>query len=209
VTARWHGFYFITDSGLSVNGIVADVSEALRAGVAMVQYREKLKAYADCCEEAREVQRRCREAGVPFIVNDNVELARELGADGVHVGQEDMPAGEARSRLGPGAIIGVSVGSAEEARAAESQGASYVAVSPLFDTPTKTDAGPGLGLATLRQIRAAATLPIAAIGGLNAANIPAAIQAGADLICAISASLAGGAVHDNIRRLMAADKSSQ
>jgi thiamine-phosphate pyrophosphorylase len=202
VTAPWRGFYFITDSGLSVNGIVADVQEAIRAGVAMVQYREKLKPYADCRDEAGEVQLLCRAAGVPFIVNDNVELARELDADGVHVGQEDMPVSEARERLGPAAIIGVSVGSADEAKRAEADGASYMAVSPLFDTPTKADAGPGLGLETLRQVRAATSLPVAAIGGLNASNIPSALAAGADLICAISASLANGTVHDNIRRLM-------
>jgi thiamine-phosphate pyrophosphorylase len=204
MTAPWRGFYFITDSVLSVNGIKADVQEGLRAGAAMVQYREKNKSFAECRDEARDIQLLCRAAHVPFIVNDNVELARELGADGVHVGQEDMPVAEARERLGPDAIIGVSVGSADEAKKAEAHGASYVAVSPLFDTPTKPDAGPGLGLQTLRQIRAATTLPVAAIGGLNAANIPATLAAGADLICAISASLANGTVYDNIRRLMAA-----
>lgn len=199
---RWRGFYFITDSVLSQNGLIEDVRQALAAGVAMLQYREKNKPFSTCRDEAGEVQAMCRAANVPFIINDNVELARELGADGVHVGQEDAPAHEARMVLGPDAIIGVSVGSVEETRTAEAAGASYVAISPLFDTPTKADAGPGLGLETLRQIRSATTLPLAAIGGLNASNIPSAQDAGADLICAISASLANGTVYDNIRALM-------
>jgi thiamine-phosphate pyrophosphorylase len=144
----------------------------------------------------------CRAAGVPFLVDDRVELAKEIGADGAHVGQSDMALREARAILGPAATIGVSVATVAEARAAEDAGADYLAVSPVFATATKLDAGPGVGLAGIAAIRAATTLPLAAIGGIGPANIRDVRRAGADLICAISASLAGGTVTENIRQLM-------
>lgn len=200
--ARWQGFYFITDGRLTENGIVEDVRQAISAGSVMVQYREKDKPWSERRTDAVEVQNLCREAGVVFIVNDDVDLARDIGADGVHVGQEDTPPGEARRVLGPEAVIGVSVGSADEARRAEAAGASYLAVSPVFSTDTKLDAGPGVGIDGVRAIREVTRLPLAAIGGLNRDNIPAVLEAGADLICAISASLAGGRVTENIRELM-------
>jgi len=199
---RWRGFYFITDAALSQNGVKEDSRQALQAGVAMLQYREKNQPLELCRAEARELQKLCAAAGVPFIINDNVELALSLGADGVHVGQEDTAPQEARRVLGPDAIIGVSVGSVAEARKAEKTGASYLAVSPVFATPTKADAGPGVGIEGLSAIRAITKLPLAAIGGINQQNIVAIMAAGADLICAISASLAEGRVHENIRFLM-------
>lgn len=199
---RWRGFYFITDAGLSVRGVMEDARKALDADIAMLQYREKNKSADEREAEAKKILELCRRAGVPFIVNDDVDLAKKLGADGVHVGQEDMEAGEARRLLGERAIIGVSVGTVAEARAGEAAGASYLAVSPVFETGTKLDAGPGLGIEGVRAIRAVTSLTLAAIGGLNADNIPAVRKAGADLICAISASLAGGGVKENITALM-------
>ncbi len=201
---RLSGFYFITDSGLTSGGVPGDVAAAIAGGAALVQYREKLRAFDERLAEARELAGLCRAAGVPLIVNDDIALAREAGADGVHLGQGDAPPAEAREALGAGAIIGVSVGTPEEAREAERAGANYVAASPVFATTTKLDAGPGVGLEGLRVIRAATGLPLAAIGGLTLGGLPDVIAAGADLICAISASLAGGNVTANVRALRGA-----
>ena len=176
---RLSGFYFITDSSLTARGIRSDVEAALAGGAAVVQYREKGRAPEELLEEARAVVELCRSAGVPCIANDSIALARDAGADGVHLGQGDAPAGEAREELGPDAIIGVSVGTPEEARAAERAGATYIAASPVFATTTKLDAGPGMGLEGLRALRGATGLPLAAIGGLTLDNIPDVAAAGA------------------------------
>ena len=196
------GFYFITDSKLTEKNITADVKQALDANVSMVQYREKEKIANLRRGEAEVVLNMCRGAGVPMVVNDDVELAKIIGADGVHLGKADMPLKEARDSLGPEAIIGVSVSSAEEARAAEEEGADYVAVSPVFETPTKPDAGASLGIETIEKVRDAVSIPVIAIGGLNGDNIKDALKAGADLVCAISASLKGGTVKENIKAMM-------
>lgn len=212
---RWSGFYFITDSKLTVHGVIEDVRRALAAGVALVQYREKERASGERRAEAEEMLALCRGSdvahtgsgvahtgsSVPLIVNDDIRLARDIGAQGVHLGQDDAPPSEARRELGPGAIIGVSVGNCKEARLAEEAGADYLAVSPVFPTPTKPDAGPAVGVEGVRAIRAATDLPLVAIGGLTLENIPPVVEAGADLVCAISVSLAGGRVAENIANL--------
>ena len=200
----WRGFYFITDSRLTVNGVLEDVRQALSAGAVMIQYREKEAPFSARREEASRLLELCRAHGTPFIVNDDVKLAAEIGADGVHLGQLDLPLPEARRTLGDRAIIGISAGSVEDSRAAEREGADYVSASPVFATPTKPDAGPPLGLEGLARIRAATRLPLAAIGGLHVGNVRAAVEAGADMICAISASLAGEKVAENIRALLRA-----
>ena len=196
------GFYFITDSRLSENGIIEDVRQALAAGAAIVQYREKDAAKETRLSEAKEIQEMCRQAGVTFIINDDVELAKEIGADGVHVGREDMPASDSRRILGPEFIIGVSAETVEEVKKAERDGADYLAVSPVFFTPSKPEAGKGGGIQGVRELRKATRLPLAAIGGLNRDNIHEVMEAGADMVCAISASLKNGTVEENIRKLM-------
>lgn len=200
VLGPFPGFYFITDAGLSRNGMLRDLELALDGGVAVVQYRDKDGAGPNA---ATAVQMRdlCRRHGVPFVVNDDVELALAVEADGVHVGQGDCPAAEVRGRLGPRAILGVSIASLEELTQAENARATYVAASPVFGTPTKPDAGTGIGLEGVRRLRAATRLPLAVIGGINATNVRAMVEAGADLVCAISASLAGGTVDTNVRTL--------
>ncbi len=205
---RFSGFYFITDSRLTMRGVIDDVRSALSAGVALVQYREKARTYTDRLAEAGEILDLCRVSGVPLIINDYTRLAREVGAGGVHLGREDAPPAEARAELGAGAIIGVSVGNVEEARRAGEAGADYLAVGPVFETATKSDTGPAVGIEGIRAVRAATELPLVAIGGMNAGNIPLAAEAGADLVCAISASLAGGNVADNVRALTEAMRAS-
>ncbi len=198
---RWSGFYFITDSRLTVRGVVEDVRAALAAGVALVQYREKEKGFDDRRAETERMLALCRASRVPLIINDDIRLARETLAGGVHLGPGDAAPSVARRELGPEAIIGVSVGNANEARDAEAAGADYLALGPVFATATKPDAGSPVGIEGVRAVRAATELPLVAIGGLDATGIPAVVEAGADLVCAISASLAGGAVGENIARM--------
>jgi len=200
MAGRLFGFYFITDRDLCTRTMIEDVSDALRAGAVLVQYRDKGSA-APSPRLAAELLRLCRQSGVPLVVNDDVDLALSIGADGVHVGQGDLPVSEVRRRLGPGAFVGVSVSTVAEAREAERSGATYVAASPVFSTLTKLDAGPAMGLEGVRRLRAATRLPLAVIGGIRDGDIPFLVEAGADLVCAISASLAGGAVYENVRGL--------
>lgn len=179
------GYYFITDARLSRAGNRADVLAALAAGVRVIQYREKEAGPAAILAEARELRRLCRHC--LFLINDHAEVALAVGADGVHIGQEDMPLPEARRLLGPGKIIGVTVNTVDQALEAATLGADYLGVSPIFATRTKPDAGEPAGLALLREIRRRVRLPLVAIGGITLENAPAVIAAGADSLCAISA----------------------
>ena len=178
------GYYFITDTGLSRGGNVNDVRRALAGGVRIVQYRAKEASTRAMLAEALELKRLCQ--GAIFLVNDRVDVALAVDADGVHLGQDDLPYEIARRLLGPGKIIGITVSTLEEALTAAGQGADYLGVSPIFFTRTKPDAGAPGGLSLLREIRAAVDLPLAAIGGITCENAPQVIEAGADMVCAIS-----------------------
>ena len=178
------GYYFITDTGLSRGGNISDVKNALAAGVRLVQYRVKEVSTRTMLAEAAELKKLCQ--GAIFLVNDRVDVALAVDADGVHLGQEDLPYELARELLGPDKIIGITVGTLEEALTAAHQGADYLGVSPIFLTRTKADAGLPTGLSLLRDIRTAVSLPLAAIGGISLDNASDVIAAGADMICAIS-----------------------
>ena len=179
------GYYFITAAGLSRAGNLSDVAAAVAAGVRVVQYRQKQGLTFDLVAEARQLRELCRHT--LFLVNDRVDVALEVGADGVHLGQEDFSYREARKLLGPEKIIGVTVHTVAEALAAQAGGADYLGVSPIFSTATKADAGAPTGVALLNEIRRRVTLPLVAIGGITLANAPAVIGAGADGVCAIAA----------------------
>ena len=178
------GYYFITDTGLSRAGNVKDVRRALAAGVGIVQYRAKETGTRVMLAEAQELKSLCQ--GAIFLVNDRVDVALAVDADGVHLGQEDMPYETARRLLGPDKIIGITVSTLAEARTAARQGADYLGVSPIFFTRTKPDAGTPTGLTLLQEIRNSVSLPLAAIGGITHDNAAQVIAAGADMICAIS-----------------------
>ena len=179
------GYYFITEASLSRAGNLSDVAAAVAAKVRVVQYREKQGLTFDLVAEARQLRELCRHT--LFLVNDRVDVALEVGADGVHLGQEDLSCHEARKLLGPDKIIGVTVHNVAEALAAQAGGADYLGVSPIFSTATKADAGAPTGVALLNEIRRRVTLPLVAIGGITLANAPAVIAAGADAVCAIAA----------------------
>jgi len=179
------GFYFITDAGLSRRGNISDVRNALAAKIEVVQYREKKLYTKEMHEEALALKNLCR--NITFLVNDRVDIALAVNADGVHLGQGDLPYQLARKLLGKKRIIGLTVHNIREAEEAQKLGADYVGVSPVFSTRTKKDAGRASGVALIKKIRKRIPLPIVAIGGINLSNAPEVIHAGADCLCAISA----------------------
>jgi thiamine-phosphate pyrophosphorylase len=194
--------YLVTDAGLSRGrSHLRIVEAAIRGGVTIVQYREKNASTRRMIEEADALCRLCRGAGVPFIVNDRLDVALAVDADGVHVGQDDLPAKLARRLLGRGKILGVSAGSVEEARQAVGDGADYIGASPVFSTPTKTDAPPPLGVEGLRRMAKAVELPVVAIGGITQANAAAMREAGAAGIAVVSALVGAEDVEAAAREL--------
>lgn len=183
--------YLVTDSDLSRGRALLDiVRAAVDGGVTCVQMREKAVSSREYLERLSPVRELLRERGIPLFVNDRVDIALAVEADGVHLGQTDMPLSLARQIAGDRLIIGISCETAQDAIEAERGGADYVSVSPVFATPTKTDTAPALGLDGVRAIRAAVRLPVVTIGGINAANAADLIRAGADGICVVSAIVA-------------------
>jgi thiamine-phosphate pyrophosphorylase len=182
------GLYFVTDRGLCGDKPIEDVVlGAIRGGAACVQLREKSAATRAFIEEARRIKELMAPFRVPLIINDRLDVALAVGADGVHVGQDDMPYPIARKLLGPKAIIGLSVETWADVEQAETLDVDYLGVSPVFATPTKTDIKEPWGLGGLARIRAFSRHPLVAIGGLNASNAEAVIMAGADGVAVVSA----------------------
>ncbi len=194
------GYYFITDSLLSRAGNRSDVQAAVSCGVETVQYRNKIADTREMYLEALELARICQAGGSLFLINDRLDVALAVEADGVHLGQTDMPCTRARRLLGRDNIIGVTVHNLAEARRAEEEGADYLGVSPIFSTSTKKDAGRPAGIRLIEEIREQVSLPLVAIGGINHSNAPEVIRAGADCLCAISCVVAEEDVSGRILR---------
>ncbi len=180
------GYYFISNAEISIAGVRSDIIAAVNAGAAVVQYREKAGTTAQLYQEALELRDLCRGKTL-FIVNDRVDIALAVDADGVHIGQDDLPLPVVRAMLAPGKIIGVTVRTLAEAVTAADNGADYLGVGPIYATTTKSDAGEPRGLRLLREVRAACSLPLAAIGGISLDTTLEVIAAGADMVCAMSA----------------------
>jgi thiamine-phosphate pyrophosphorylase len=160
---------------------------AIAGGADTIQYRQKSGSTREMIEIARNMKRLCSEAGVTFIVNDRLDVAIAAEADGVHLGQDDFPIPTARELLGEGRIIGGSAATVDEARKCLSEGADYVGFGPVYPTSSKDDAGPVSGIDILKQVVEIIPLPIIAIGGVGAENIPDVMRAGAHGIAVISA----------------------
>lgn len=192
------GYYFITDSGLSCAGNISDVREAVACEVEVVQYRNKNAETREMLEEAFRLREICQDA--LFLINDRIDIALAAEADGVHLGQSDMPIGAARKLLGPDRIIGLTVHNLSEALEGERLGANYLGVSPIFQTATKPDAGKPAGIALIEEIRRHVQIPLVAIGGINHSNAADVVRAGADALCAISCVVAGEDVGMEIKR---------
>lgn len=163
--------YAITDrNGCGEMTLLDQVEKALKGGITMLQYREKSLSYEQMKQEATEIQRLCKEYQVPFIINDYVELAKEIGADGVHVGQGDTSVSKARALLGADAIIGATAKTIEQAFIAQEQGADYLGSGAVFGSNTKLDAKP-MEHTILQEICEAVTIPVIAIGGITYENV--------------------------------------
>jgi thiamine-phosphate pyrophosphorylase len=182
------GLYFVTDRGLCGGNPLAEVVlQAVRGGAACVQLREKDVTTRFFVEEAQRIKVVMAPFHIPLIVNDRLDVALAVGADGIHVGREDMPYEIARRLMGPKAIIGLSVETWEDVERAQELDCDYLGVSPVFATPTKQDTKRPWGLEGLAKIRAFSRHPLVGIGGLHAGNAEAVVMAGADSIAVVSA----------------------
>ena len=197
--------YFITDSSLTKKGVIEDVKSAVKAGVKIIQYREKNKSTREMIKEANEIKiicKQCKLNDVLFIVNDSIDVALAVDADGVHLGNDDMPYHIARKLLGKDKIIGLTVHNLKEAKYAEEIKADYIGVSPIFETKTKPDAGLPGGLELIKKIRSEIKIPIVAIGGINENNIESVLNAGAKSIAIISAIITKPDVEKECRKFI-------
>ncbi len=180
--------YLVTDRSLSLGRSTVDiVRAAVAGGVTCVQLREKSCTTGEFVAQARAVRELLAGTGVPLIINDRVDVALAVGADGVHLGQSDMPLRDARAILGPTRLIGISAECVDDAVRAAADGADYVGISPVFPTPTKTDTALPLGLDGIRAIRTRIRIPLVGIGGIGPANAAEVIRAGCDGIAVVSA----------------------
>lgn len=175
--------YAVTDRAwLGDKSLSWQVEESLKGGATMIQLREKHLDHEHFLKEAKEIKELCRKYQVPFLINDDVDLAVEVDADGVHVGQHDMEAGEVRKKIGPNRILGVSAQTVEQALLAQQAGADYLGVGAVFPTGTKDDAD-AVSIQTLGEICHAVSIPVVAIGGIGQHNV---MQLAGSGICGIA-----------------------
>ncbi len=201
MTARYD-LYVITDEGLSKGLKHAEIARlAIAGGADAIQLRDKGMDSIELTPCALEIRELTKNAGVLFIVNDRLDLALASHADGVHLGQDDLPVRIARPLCPPGFIIGVSAGTAEEAARAEQDGADYIGLGPICHTSSKNDAGPVCGLDIIRDVKKRVSIPVVAIGGIGPSNVREVIRAGADGIAVISAVVSQDDVAEAARRL--------
>jgi len=183
-----HGIYLVTGRGLcSPRPLEEIVLQAVDGGVAYVQLREKDVSTRFFVQEAKRIKKLLSSYKIPLIINDRIDVALACGADGVHIGQEDMPYAIARKLMGPKAIIGLSVEDWGDVEESQKLDVDYIGVSPVFPTPTKTDTKGAWGLSGLAKIKAFSRHPLVAIGGINESNAREVIAAGADCIAVVSA----------------------
>ena len=186
-----YSLYLVTDRGLARGRTTLEIlTAAVRGGATVVQLREKDCSTRDFIDQALGIKKFLSAQGVPLIINDRMDVAQAVKADGVHLGQTDMPLEMAKSILGDSMIIGISAESLEDAIEAEKGGADYLGVSPIYATPTKTDTAPPLGLEGLQEIRKAVRLPLVGIGSLSRDNAAEVVRSGADGIAVVSAIVA-------------------
>ena len=195
--------YAVTDrSWLGEESLCSQVEKALRGGVSFVQLREKHLDDERFLAEARELKALCARFGVPFVVNDRVDIALAVDADGVHVGQEDTAVKEARRLLGPGKIVGATCKSVEQALRAVEEGADYIGSGAMFPSTAKPEAQ-GISFDELRAICAASRIPVVAIGGITEANLPSLAGTGIAGAALVSAIFARKDIEAAARRLRA------
>lgn len=198
--------YAVTDRAwLKGQTLVMQVEEALKGGVTCVQLREKTMDEKAFLAEALEIKEICKKYSVPFFINDNVDIAMQCGADGIHVGQKDMVAANVRSKIGESMMLGVSTQTLEQAVEAEKNGADYLGVGAVFATSTKSDADL-LDHATLKAICEAVSIPVVAIGGIYKHNIMELTGTGVAGVALVSAIFASDDIEKECRELHAASE---
>lgn len=196
--------YLVTDRKLSHPRTIEEVvSSAVRGGVTAIQLREKDCSTKEYLELAHNIQKILKPLHIPLIINDRIDIALAISADGVHIGQLDMPYIDARRLMGSDAIIGLSVETMEQVIAAESLDVDYLGVSPIFSTPTKTDTTTEWGIEGLRILRAKSRHLLIAIGGINSSNAVEVIEAGADGLAIVSAICASQNPEETSKQLRA------
>ncbi|NLX71588.1 MAG: thiamine phosphate synthase [Clostridiales bacterium] len=193
--------YAVTDrTWLKGRSFIDVIEEALKAGVTFLQLREKNLDYSSFLTLAREIKKVVDKYKIPYVINDNVDIALACGADGVHVGQKDMDAKDVRKIIGPDKILGVSAQTVEQAVAAERNGADYIGVGSVFPTSTKPDAET-VSFETLREICKSVSIPVVAIGGINKDNAMKLAGSGIDGIAVVSAIFAQDDIAASVREL--------
>ncbi len=178
--------YAITDSRWDLSTMLDKVSQAVQGGIDVLQYRPKNMDTLDMVKQAQALQQILTPAGVPLIINDFCDVAKVVDADGVHLGQSDMPPASARAYLGDGKIIGLSVGSDLELRNLDVSVVDYVGIGAVYATATKTDAGDAIGVAGFKRLRDNILIPCVGIGGITVQNAKPVFDAGADGVAVIS-----------------------
>ena len=179
--------YAIIDRAAAGNRDLAEVAAAaIRGGADVIQLRDKTASARQLREEAARILPLARAAGIPLIINDRADVATSAGADGVHLGQDDLPIAAAREVVGPHRLIGQSTHSLEQALAAEREGADYIGVGPIFPTPTKPDYG-SVGPALIETVSSRVHLPIVCIGGIDATTLEPVLAAGATCVAVVRA----------------------
>jgi thiamine-phosphate pyrophosphorylase len=198
---KLRGLYVIIDPEVLRGREEAELAqEAIVGGASMLQLRDKTREKGVQLPVARRLQEICRAEGVLFFVNDHADLALAIDADGVHLGQKDLPVPAVRRLVPRRMLVGCSTNNPEEARQAEADGADYVSVGRLFPTESKADTRPAT-LESVQAVKAAVSVPVCAIGGINESNIDEVIAAGADIVAVISAVIAADNVREAARRL--------
>ena len=201
VSEGLRGLYVILDPEFCRWGSEVEAAQAIiRGGARIIQWRDKVRDKGEQLPILRQVVRLCREAGVVSIINDHLDLALISEADGLHLGQKDLPLTEVAPLLPEGKVVGISTANIEEALKAQEEGATYVAVGSIYATSSKETTRPA-GLDTLRRVVEAISVPVVAIGGINEGNVDPVLEAGADAICVISAVMSARDIEDATRVL--------
>ena len=209
--ARVRGLYVIVDPEATRGRPILDVAEAaLRGGASVVQLRDKSRDKGEVLPDALRLQAMCEEHGGLFVVNDDADVARAIGAHVLHVGQTDLPVASARAVLHPRQLVGTSNGTLDEARRSQADGADYAAVGAIFATTTMGKSGRrSLGVDAIAEVKEAVSIPVVAIGGINLANIADVVRAGADSVCVVSAVTFADDPEDASARLAEAIQSAR